>query len=219
MLDSSTMAKRSYRQNCALARASDVLGERWTLLLVRDLLISPRRFNQLLASERGMGTNLLASRLKDLEAADIVERRVGADGARLYGLTERGRALEPAVLALIRWGLTHGPGNRPGDHHRDDWDLLAIKSMFHPERASDLNVCVQFDSPELEGWARIDGGEMSIGVGRAEQPDVVVNGTVADLFVNAKDPLDLAGDHERSSLQGFLHAFALQHRSGHLLVW
>lgn len=213
------MGKRSYRQNCALARASDVIGERWTLLLVRDLLVSPRRFNQLLASERGMGTNLLASRLKDLEAADIVQRSVGTDDARLYGLTERGRALEPAVLALIRWGLTHGPENRPGDHHRDDWDLLAIKSMFQRERATDLSVCVQFDSPEFEGWARIEGGEMSIGVGRADRADVVVNGTIADLFVNAEDPLDLVGDRERSSLRGFMHAFALQHRSGHLLVW
>ncbi len=166
-----------------------------------------------------MGTNLLAARLRDLEAADIVERRVGANGARLYALTERGQALEPAVLALIRWGLTHGPENRPGDHHRDDWDLLAIKSMFHPKRAIDLTVCVQFDSPELEGWARIEGGEMFIGVGKAEQPDAVVKGTVADLFVNAEDPLDLVADSERSSLHAFMHAFALQHRSGHLLVW
>lgn len=213
------MGKRSYRQNCALARASDVIGERWTLLLVRDLLVSPRRFNQLLASQRGMGTNLLASRLKDLEAAEIVERRVGEDGARLYALTEQGRALEPAVLALIRWGLTFGPENRPGGHHRDDWDLLAIKSMFQRERATGLNVCVQFDSPELEGWARIEGGEMSIGVGKAGQADVVVNGTIADLFVNAENPLDLVAVRERSLLQGFMHAFALQHRSGHLLVW
>ena len=219
MLDSSTMAKRRYRQNCALARASDVIGERWTLLLVRDLLVSPRRFNQLLASQRGMGTNLLASRLKNLGAADIVERRIAADGARLYALTERGRALEPAVLALIRWGLTHGPENRPGDHHRNDWDLLAIKSMFHAERATDLNVCVQFDSPDLEGWARIEGGEMSIGIGKAEQADVVITSTIADLFVNAEDPLDMVADGERSLLQGFMHAFALQHRSGHLLVW
>ena len=114
------MSKRSYKQNCALARANDVIGERWTLLLVRDLLISPRRFNQLHASQKGMGTNLLASRLKDLEMANVVERRAGEGGARLYALTERGRALEPAVLALIRWGLTHGPENRPGDHHHDD---------------------------------------------------------------------------------------------------
>lgn len=213
------MGKRSYKQNCALARASDVIGERWTLLLVRDLLISPRRFNQLLASQKGMGTNLLASRLKDLEAADIVERRAGEAGAQFYALTERGRALEPAVLALVRWGLTHGPENQPGDHHHDDWDLLALKSMFQLDRAEDVTVCVQFDAPELEGWARIEDGEMRIGVGKADHSDVSVNGTIADLFVNAENPLDLLTNGEPLLLKRFMHAFALQHRSGHVLVW
>lgn len=213
------MGKRSYKQNCALARATDLIGERWTLLLVRDLLISPRRFNQLLASQKGMGTNLLASRLKDLEAANVVERRAGEGGSRLYALTDRGRALEPAVLALIRWGLTHGPENRPGDHHHDDWDLLALKSIFQPDRARDVTVCIQFDAPELEGWARIEDGEMSIGIGKAGFADVVINGTITDLFVDAEDKLDLLTYGEPSSLQRFMHAFTLQHRSGHLLVW
>lgn len=211
------MSKRSYKQNCALARASDVIGERWTLLLLRDLLISPRRFNQLLASQKGMGTNLLASRLKDLEAAGLVERR-GAD-TRSYALTERGRALEPAVLALIRWGLTHGPENQPDDHHQDDWDLLALKSMFQPERAAGIAVTVQFDSPDLEGWAGIEDCQMRIGAGKAAKADVAVNATIADLFVNSENPLDLVTSGEPAVLQRFMHAFALQHRSGHLLVW
>ena len=213
------MSKRSYRQNCALARASDIVGERWTLLLVRDLLISPRRFKGLLASQKGMGTNLLASRLKALEAAEIVERRADKSGIKLYSLTEKGEALEPAVLALVRWGLTHGPENRPGDHHRDDWDLLALKSMFHPDRAEGLSVCVQFDAPELNGWSCIDDGSMSIGLGDADHADAVVAGTIADLFVNADNPLDFLTDGDPAALQDFMHAFALQHRSGHLLVW
>ena len=70
-----------------------------------------------------------------------------------------------------------------------------------------------------KGEARIEGGDMTIGVGKAEEADVIVNGTITDLFVNAEEPLDLVADDERSSLQGFMHAFALQHRSGHLLVW
>jgi len=211
------MSKRSYKQNCALARASDVIGERWTLLLLRDLLIYPRRFNQLLASQKGMGTNLLAARLKDLEAAGLVERRGG--DTRVYALTERGRALEPAVLALIRWGLTHGPENQPGDHHRDDWDLLALKSMFQPERAGGVAVVVQFDSPDFEGWAEIVDGDMRIGLGAAAHADVVVNATIADIFVDAENPLNLLKSGESSALQRFMRAFALQHRSGHLLVW
>lgn len=211
------MSKRSYKQNCALARASDVIGERWTLLLLRDLLIYPRRFNQLLASQKGMGTNLLAARLKDLEAAGLVERP--GDDTRVYALTDRGRALEPAVLALIRWGLTHGPENQPGDHHHDDWDLLALKSMFQTERAAGIAVTVQFASPGLEGWAEIEDCEMRIGVGSAAQADVTVNATIAELFVKSENPMDLVTSGAPAALRRFMHAFALQHRSGHLLVW
>ena len=97
------MAKRSYRQNCALAQASDVLGERWTLLLVRDLLVGPRRFGALSKSLKGMGSNLLAARLKELEAAGIIERRATDAGGHLYALTERGQALEPNCGRYIRW--------------------------------------------------------------------------------------------------------------------
>jgi len=213
------MSKRSYKQNCALARANDVIGERWTMLLLRDLLISPRRFNELLESLKGMGTNLLASRLKDLEAADIIERCEGDGGAGGYAMTERGRALEPAVLALIRWGLSYGPENKAGDHHRDDWDLLALKSLFRPDRAGDLSVCVQFRAPEFEGWARVEEQQMSVGVGTAQQADIGIDGTIPNLFVDAENPPDLLVHGEASVLQGFMSAFALRHRSGHLLVW
>ena len=116
------MKKRSYQQNCALARANDIIGERWTLLLLRDLLVFPRRFNELLASAKGMGSNLLAARLKHLEAAGIVERARDAGGLQRYAITDRGRALEPAILALIRWGLNYGPANQADDHHHADDD-------------------------------------------------------------------------------------------------
>ena len=204
------MSKRSYQQNCALARANDVIGERWTMLLLRDLLISPLRFNELLVSLKGMGTNLLASRLKDLEAADIVERREGEGGTRVYALTDRGRALEPAVLALIRWGLAHGPENQPGDHHRDGWDLLALKALFQPDRATDRAVCVQFAAPDFAGWARIEDRRMSIGAGVAENADIGINGTVADLFLVAATPSDLLTKGAAADLRAFMSAFALR---------
>ncbi len=213
------MSRRSYRQNCALARASDVVGERWTMLLLRDLLISPRRFNELQQSLRGIGANLLAARLKDLEAAGIVERRAGEGGTRVYALTAAGIALEPAVLALIRWGLSYGPENREGDHHRKDWDLLALKAMFRPERALDLAVTAQFDAPEFQGWARIADEQMSVGVGAAVDADLKIHGTVPELFVDAAHPPDLLSKGETGSLRRFMGAFALRHSSGHLLVW
>ena len=201
------MARRSYRQNCALARAEDVIGDRWTMLMLRDLLISPRRFNELLESLQGIGTNLLASRLKDLESAGLVERH---ETGRRYALTDRGRALEPAVLALIRWGLKYAPENQPGDHHQDDWDLLALKSLFQPARAVDLSVVAQFEAESLEGWARIADQQMSLGLGAVDNPDIVIKGTVKDVFLGSKDPSALLARGSAETLQRFMSAFALR---------
>ena len=201
------MSKRGYHQNCALARAGDVIGERWTLLLVRDLLVAPRRFNELLASLKGMGTNLLAKRLKYLEAAGVVER-ANARGA--YSLTTKGHALEPAVLALIRWGLLHGPENRPGDQHRHDWDLLALKSAFQPDRADGLSLTVRFDCDAFQGWVRIEDQMMAIGLGQTDTADITIAGTVSDLFLGDKEPQALISAGSPEDLQRFVAAFALR---------
>ena len=200
------MARRSYRQNCALARSIDVIGERWTLLLVRDLLVGPRRFRDLVRSLKGIGTNLLASRLKDLEAAGLIERR----GEQGYALTKSGEALEPAVLALVRWGLVHGPRNQPGDYHEDEWDLVALKALFQPQRAGDLSARVQFDASSLEGWIEIRDGSVSIGLGQLADPDIVIGGTIAELFTGdaAAESLLAAGDP--NDLQRFMRAFAIR---------
>lgn len=201
------MSKRSYQQNCALARAGDVVGERWTLLLVRDLLVAPRRFNELLASLKGMGTNLLADRLRYLEGAGVIER-VHARGA--YSLTAKGNALEPAILALIRWGLLHGPDNRPGDHHRHDWDLLALKSAFQQNRADGLSLIVSFDCDKFLGWVRIEDRLMTIGLGQTDHADLAIAGTVADLFLGNKDRQALISAGSPEDLQRFIAAFALR---------
>lgn len=202
------MSKRSYGQNCALARANDVIGERWTLLLIRDLLVAPRRFKELLASLEGIGSNLLAKRLRDLEAAGILERK--GNGARVYALSGRGRALEPAVLALIRWGLLHGPENQPGDHHKDDWDLLALKSAFRPKRAKKLGLVVQFDADDLQGWVRIADRRMTIGLGTRADADITINGTVGDLFLTDDDPVKLLAAGDPVDLDRFMATFALR---------
>ena len=201
------MAKRSYQQNCALARAEDVIGARWTMLLLRDLLVSPRRFNELLESLRGIGSNLLASRLKDLEAAGLIVRQ---PDERKYALTDRGQALEPAILALIRWGLNYGPENRDGDHHQDDWDLLALKSLFQPGRAADLAVVVQFGAESLQGWVKIADQQLTVGLGSVDSPDIVIHGTVKDLFLDAENPPQLLAAGNPEVLRRFMSAFALR---------
>jgi DNA-binding HxlR family transcriptional regulator len=98
--------KRRYRERTPLAAALDVVGERWTLLIVRELLGSPRRYGELLDALAGIGTNLLVNRLRDLEAAGVVRRVLVAtpQSAVVYELTDRGQALGPVVDALEAWG-------------------------------------------------------------------------------------------------------------------
>ncbi len=202
------MGKRSYRQNCALAQAVDIVGERWTLLLVRDLLVGPRRFRDLQHSLKGIGSNLLSDRLKELESAGVIERR--GNGVHRYALTASGKALEPAVLALVRWGLAHGPRNQPGYYHQDDWDLVALKALFQSKRAGDMTVTVQFDADDLAGWMRIDAGVVTIGMGSAPAADLVVGATIAELFTGDAPPASLLRSGDPEELHRFMKVFALR---------
>ncbi len=146
---------RDYRQNCSVARASDLLGERWTLLIVRDLLIAPRRFSELERRLKGMGTNLLAKRLKDLQAAGIIRQE--DDEAPQYALTQIGQSLEPLVLELARWGMRWtGISGKPGGLHFPDWDLLALKALFVPNPAQKRPIIASFADGEWSGWVRIN---------------------------------------------------------------
>lgn len=122
------MTQRSYGQFCAAAKALDVLGERWTLLVVRELLLGPRRFTDLLAALPGLGTSLLASRLKNLEAAGVIrrERLPPPAGSRVYQITDAGLGAGLVVKALADWGaqLLDTPG--PEEVVRADWLALHL---------------------------------------------------------------------------------------------
>lgn len=123
---------RSYHQHCGLARALDVVGERWTLLIVRELLLGPRRYVDLLGSLDGITTNLLAKRLRRMKELGLIEKRrvpppVSTD---IYALTRAGEALEPAVTELARWGGRLLDGIRPGDRADIGWALLSMKRRY-----------------------------------------------------------------------------------------
>jgi len=119
--------RRGYRQFCGAARALDVVGERWTLLIVRNLLIATtRRFSDLLAELPGITTNLLATRLRDLQTAELVEP--AARGG--YRLTEAGRALEPVVRELGRWGGRYMDRPHRGDAVNLGWGLFSLKRRY-----------------------------------------------------------------------------------------
>jgi DNA-binding HxlR family transcriptional regulator len=124
------MADRSYGDACGVARALDVIGERWALLVIRELLLGPKRFGDLHRGLGGMSQNVLAQRLRELEAAGIVERRrLGPPaGAWVYSLTERGAALEPVLVELGRWGR-HRPV-APGAPMSLDAFALALRTTY-----------------------------------------------------------------------------------------
>jgi DNA-binding HxlR family transcriptional regulator len=132
------MAKRSYAQHCPLACALDLVGERWTLLIVRDLVSGPKRYTDLQRGLPGLASDLLTERLRRLEDADVVRRRPlpsPASGSA-YELTERGRELEPAIFALARFGfgLLGDPpdaGTKPPTEHIG----LVLRMLFDPEHA------------------------------------------------------------------------------------
>ncbi|TCK21955.1 winged helix-turn-helix transcriptional regulator [Pseudonocardia endophytica] len=122
---------RSYGHYCGLARALDVVGDRWNLLIVRQLLMAPARYRELLEGLPGVATNLLADRLRDLGAAGVIERRLAQEGnAVVYALTPWGAQLREPVEGLIRWStplMTRGPS---GDHFRAEWLVLPLSALL-----------------------------------------------------------------------------------------
>jgi len=124
--------KRTYQQHCGLARALDVVGERWTLLIVRELLLGPRRYGDLLDTLEGITTNLLAKRLKEMTEAGLLEKRHAEPPAagELYALTEAGAALEPAIMELGRWGGRLLQHPRRGDRKNLGWALISLKRRY-----------------------------------------------------------------------------------------
>lgn len=125
------MPRRSYAQYCAVARGLDVIGERWTLLIVRELAFGPRRYTDLHADLPGISTDVLAARLKELEADGVVERRTFAPAApvRVYDLTDRGRLLVPVVTALAEWGSPLLAAHQETDAVRHHWYLLPLAAV------------------------------------------------------------------------------------------
>lgn len=138
---------RSYGQYCGLARALDVVGDRWNLLIVRQLLMAPSRYRELLDGLPGVATNLLADRLRDLETAGVVERRLAEEGnAIVYALTPWGAELREPIESLIRWStplMTRGPG---GDRFRAEWLVVPLRALLvgkaAPRRSSTVGIAV-----------------------------------------------------------------------------
>ena len=141
--------KRHYDQFCPVAGALDIVGERWALLIVRELLLGPKRFVDLEAGLPGIGTNTLATRLDDLEQRGVVtRRRLPAPAAStVIELTRWGRDLEPIVHAIARWGAPRLPDLRPRFPLRATWLGVALQAFFRREAVPGLTAVVELVMP------------------------------------------------------------------------
>jgi DNA-binding HxlR family transcriptional regulator len=183
--------KRSYGQYCTVARALDVVGERWTLLLVRELSTGPKRFKDLLGGLPGIGTNLLAARLKRLEGDGIVGRATlpPPAGSNVYELTVLGKELEPVLVALSRWGARFLEDPGEDDEVRAGWAAVALRSAV-PAGSSDGRPCTYGFRIDGEAFhLRVDGGEVEVRQGSAPAPDLVVQGDTGTLLAVASGRL------------------------------
>lgn len=167
---------RSYNQYCPLARTLDVLGERWTLLIVRELLSGPKRFKDLQDALVGIGTNLLSSRLKEIERNGLVVRaKLPPPGvAAVYELTEHGRKLDETLLAMIRWGIPLlATPKKPDEYFMPHWLLHGMLSAFKPGLAQGISESYEFHVDEEVFHTRVQHGQASGDMGKCHAPDLV----------------------------------------------
>lgn len=194
--------RRTYGQYCPIARSLDVLGERWTLLIVRELLVGPQRYSDLQDHLPGLWSNLLAPRLRDLEAAGLVKRReLPPPAARLvYDLTDVGRALEPAIYELARWGLEllDDPGADVVPLH-----LLpvAVKGLARVEQLPERSLVIGFALDEGSWVMRVAPPEVAdraldrvtVTAGTEADVDVIVEGSMLALLAHRRGTPGTAG--------------------------
>jgi DNA-binding HxlR family transcriptional regulator len=167
--------KRAYEDGCAAAHALDLVGERWALLVVRELLLGPKRFTDLRAGIPNVSPNVLAQRLRELEGAGVVRRRKLPPPAasRVYELTEWGMELEPVIISLGRWGA-RSP-SRPRDAGLGvDSLVLSLRTMFDAGAAEGLAASYELRLGEESFRAEVAGGRFEILRGSAKRPDAVI---------------------------------------------
>jgi DNA-binding HxlR family transcriptional regulator len=172
----SAMASRNYGQYCGLVRALELVGERWALLVVRDLIPGPKRFTDLRRGLPRIPTNILSARLKEMEQSGIVRRRVlpRPSSSVVYELTEYGRELEDIVVPLLRWGSKSLGEPRPDDTVHASSLMLGLRVNFRPEAARGLSATFELHVKDAVIHARLQDGALELGEGPATDPDLTI---------------------------------------------
>jgi DNA-binding HxlR family transcriptional regulator len=194
-----------YRQFCPIARAAEVLGERWTLLVLRELLVGPQRFSDLRRRLPGVSSSVLADRLGRLEERGVVRRRSLAPPAAstVYELDEHGRALLPAVRELFRWGMRFLLPPRPGERLEASWVPLALELTARRGTVPRCSAELRIRRSGAEALrVRVAGTPRGTVVGEAGPPaDVAVSGSAMDLLAVGAGLVDPRDALRRGALE------------------
>lgn len=211
--------KRSYHDACGMAHALNLVGERWALLVVRELVLGPRRFTDLRSALPGISANVLTQRLGDLEGFGIVHRhRLDPPASTwVYELTEWGYELEPVIGRLGQWGARSPLMPRDASLSVNSF-VLSLRNMFDPVAAEGVALRVGLRVGEQHVHAYVENGSIEVEPGTADDPVVTIEGAPDDLATVIYDGADLddaiasgvlryTGD--RSVLERFLSLFSL----------
>ena len=176
--------RRTYCDACAAAHALDLIGERWALLVVRELLLGPKRFTDLRAGLPNASPNVLAQRLRELEGAGVVRRRKLPPPAasRVYELTDWGEEVEPVIIGLGRWGARSPLRPRDAGLGVDSL-ILSFRTMFDPRAAEGLNASYELRLGEDRFRAVVANGRLEVERGGAERPDAIIESDPATMAV------------------------------------
>jgi DNA-binding HxlR family transcriptional regulator len=212
-------AMRTYDDACAAAHALDLVGERWALLVVRELLLGPKRFADLRAGLPKVSPNVLAQRLRELEGAGVVRRRrlPPPAASRVYELTEWGEELEPVVISLGRWGARSPSRSRDATLGIDSL-ILSLRTMFDPQAAEGIWAVYELRLGEDVFCAEVADGRFEVVRGGAERPDAIIEtdaGTLAGLVYGGRplgealDSGDVRIEGDEAAVERFLTFFPL----------
>lgn len=212
-------SKRTYEDGCATAHALDLIGERWALLVVRELILGPKRFTDLRAGLPGISPNVLTQRLEELEESGLLRRRKLPPPASswVYELTDRGLELEQVIMVLGRWGAK-SPSLLQGYPLSIDALVLSFRTMFSARLAADFAATIELRIGEDRFRATVANGELELVRGSADAPDAIVEGTTETLvavvyggrkFAEAVKSGELTVEGDKAAAKRFLTLFPI----------
>jgi len=196
-----TMHTRAYGQFCGLARALEIVGERWSLLVVRDLVLGPKRYDELQAGLPKIPPSILSARLNELESAGVVRRRVRGelDAGVVYELTQYGSELDHVLLDLGLWGARSLQQPAPGDVVTLDSAILSLYTTFRSEQAQGVQVTYEVHyGDRMIVHAMVEDGAVKVGEGRLPGADLVVRTTHGSALIDLMSGTHTAAEAVRS---------------------